>query len=507
MTCGHGKDAGGKHLTRAPRLETSPSPNKSPINRPPCLTGINSASRQHPRMTAAPDLERAYRDKTAVIGIVGMGYVGIPLALASWTAGFRVVGFDVDADKVAALNAGKSYIKHIPGDDVAAAVKAGKLRATTSFGEAKDVDAILICVPTPLTAHREPDLSYVVKTTEALAPHLRKGHLIVLESTTWPGTTAEIMKPILERGGLKSGKDFFLAFSPEREDPGNPTFSARVIPKVVGGDDPTALALASALYGAIVPKVIPVSSTQTAEAVKLTENIFRAVNIALVNELKVVYDAMGIDVWEVIDAAKTKPFGFMPFYPGPGLGGHCIPIDPFYLSWKAKQTGFDPRFIELAGQVNGGMPHFVVDKITDALNRHEKSVNGSSVLILGIAYKRDIDDMRESPSLDVMALLHQKGARVRYADPYVPTLAARAWHGGFDMQTEPLTAAAIADADCVAILTEHRTVDYDMVLRSARLIVDTRNAIAGKHPHVFKLGAPAPVMTIDTPAPREKVLA
>jgi len=480
MTCGHGKDAGGKHLTRAPRLETSPSPNKSPINRPPCLTGINSASRQHPRMTAAPDLERAYRDKTAVIGIVGMGYVGIPLALASWTAGFRVVGFDVDADKVAALNAGKSYIKHIPGDDVAAAVKAGKLRATTSFGEAKDVDAILICVPTPLTAHREPDLSYVVKTTEALAPHLRKGHLIVLESTTWPGTTAEIMKPILERGGLKSGKDFFLAFSPEREDPGNPTFSARVIPKVVGGDDPTALALASALYGAIVPKVIPVSSTQTAEAVKLTENIFRAVNIALVNELKVVYDAMGIDVWEVIDAAKTKPFGFMPFYPGPGLGGHCIPIDPFYLTWKAREFDISTRFIELAGEINTSMPKHVVDRLARELDtRAGRGLSGAKVLILGVAYKKNVEDIRESPAFKLIELIEKRGAKTDFHDPHVPQIPRTREHPEMaGRKCVALSDAAIKSYDAVLIVTDHDGVDYPAIAKAAKLVIDTRNACA-----------------------------
>jgi UDP-N-acetyl-D-glucosamine dehydrogenase len=318
--------------------------------------------------------------------------------------------------------------------------------------------------------------------------------LIVLESTTYPGTTDEVVQPMLEETGLKAGVDFFLAFSPERVDPGNPTFNTHNVPKVVGGVGLESTQLASLLYGAAIETIVPVSSPQAAEMVKLLENTFRMVNIGLVNEIALMCDRLGLDVWEVVKAAATKPFGFMPFYPGPGLGGHCIPIDPFYLSWKAKQTGFDPRFIELAGQINGSMPQFVVDKVADALNRHHKAINGSTVLILGIAYKRDIDDMRESPALDVMALLHQKGATVHYADPYVPTLAARAWQGGFDMATEPLTSAAIAEADCVAILTEHRTVDYDMVLNSARLIVDTRNAIAGSHEHVFKIGAPAPAM-------------
>jgi UDP-N-acetyl-D-glucosamine dehydrogenase len=331
-----------------------------------------------------------------------------------------------------------------------------------------------------------------VSAVEQVAAHLRPGMLIVLESTTYPGTTEELVKPMLEAGGLRAGIDFFLAFSPERVDPGNPTFNTHNVPKVVGGLGPESTELASLLYGAAIQTIVPVSSPQAAEMVKLLENTFRMVNIGLVNEIALMCDRMGLDVWEVVKAAATKPFGFMPFYPGPGLGGHCIPIDPFYLSWKAKQSGFDPRFIELAGQINGSMPHFVVDKIAEALNRQRKSVNGSTVLILGLAYKRDIDDIRESPSLDVMTLLHQRGAEVQYADPYVPELAAKAWHGGFALRTQPLTADAIADADCVAILTEHRAVDYDMVRDAAALIVDTRNAIAGIHPHVFKIGAPAP---------------
>ena len=312
------------------------------------------------------------------------------------------------------------------------------MRPTTSPVVA-ELDTINICVPTPLRKTKDPDMSYIVSAVERIAAHLHPGMLIILESTTYPGTTEELVQPMLEAGGLKAGVDFFLAFSPERVDPGNPTFNTHNVPKVVGGVGPESTELASMLYGAAIETIVPVSSPQAAEMVKLLENTFRMVNIGLVNEIALMCDRLGIDVWEVVKAAATKPFGFMPFYPGPGLGGHCIPIDPFYLSWKAKQTGFDPRFIELAGQINGGMPHFVVDKITDALNRHEKSVNGSTILVLGLAYKRDIDDMRESPSLDVMALLHQRGAKVRYADPYVPTLAARAWHGGFDMQTEPLT--------------------------------------------------------------------
>ena len=445
--------------------------------------------------------------RTARVGVVGLGYVGLPLAVEFARAGFDTTGIDLDKRKVDAVSQGTSYIPDVATEEVARLVNDSKLRATDDFACVAELDTINICVPTPLRKTKDPDMSYIVSAVERIAAHLHPGMLIILESTTYPGTTEELVQPMLEAGGLKAGVDFFLAFSPERVDPGNPTWNTHNVPKVVGGVGPESTELASMLYGAAIETIVPVSSPQAAEMVKLLENTFRMVNIALVNEIALMCDRLGLDVWEVVKAAATKPFGFMPFYPGPGLGGHCIPIDPFYLSWKAKQTGFDPRFIELAGQVNGGMPHFVVDKITDALNRHEKSVNGSTVLILGLAYKRDIDDMRESPSLDVMALLHQKGAKVRYADPYVPTLAARAWHGGFDMQTEPLTAAAIADADCVAILTEHRTVDYDMVLRSARLVVDTRNAIAGKHPHVFKLGAPAPAMTLETADVREKVVA
>jgi len=452
-------------------------------------------------------LREKLSSRTARVGVVGLGYVGLPLAVEFARAGFDTTGIDLDRRKVDAVSQGTSYIPDVPTTEVARLVADDMLRATTDFSCVAELDTINICVPTPLRKTKDPDMSYIVSAVDEIAKHLHPGMLVILESTTYPGTTEELVQPMLEAGGLKAGVDFFLAFSPERVDPGNPTFNTHNVPKVVGGVGPASTELASMLYGAAIETIVPVSSPQAAEMVKLLENTFRMVNIGLVNEIALMCDRLGLDVWEVVKAAATKPFGFMPFYPGPGLGGHCIPIDPFYLSWKAKQNGFDPRFIELAGQVNGGMPHFVVDKITDALNRHAKSVNGSTVLVLGIAYKRDIDDMRESPSLDVMALLHKKGAKVRYADPYVPTLAARAWHGGFDMQTEPLTPAAIADADCVAILTEHRTVDYDMVLNSAKLIVDTRNAIAGRHPHVFKLGAPAPVMQLETPAPRENVLA
>jgi len=445
---------------------------------------VNRSASLHDRLT----------DRTARVGVIGLGYVGLPLAVEFARAGFTTTGIDLDQRKIDAVNQGTSYIPDVETAEVACLVSGKMLSATGDFTAIAGLDTINICVPTPLRKTKDPDMSYIVSAVEQIARHLNPGMLVILESTTYPGTTEELVRPMLEAGGLKAGVDFFLAFSPERVDPGNPTFNTHNVPKVVGGVGLESTQLASLLYGAAIETIVPVSSPQAAEMVKLLENTFRMVNIGLVNEIALMCHKMDINVWEVIDAAKTKPFGFMPFYPGPGWGGHCVPIDPFYLSWKAKQTGFDPRFIELAGQINGSMPQFVVDKVADALNRHHKAINGSTVLILGIAYKRDIDDMRESPALDVMALLHQKGAIVQYADPYVPTLAARAWHGGFDMATEPLTSAAIAEADCVAILTEHRTVDYDMVLNSARLIVDTRNAIAGSHEHVFKIGAPAPAM-------------
>jgi UDP-N-acetyl-D-glucosamine dehydrogenase len=446
------------------------------------------------------DSFNALRDRlssrTARVGVVGLGYVGLPLAVEFARAGFHATGIDLDARKVDAINQGTSYIPDVPTAEVTRLLAEGRLEATTDFSACATLDTINICVPTPLRKTKDPDMSYIVSAVEQIARHLRRGMLIVLESTTYPGTTEELVKPMLEAGGLIAGVDFFLAFSPERVDPGNPTFNTHNVPKVVGGLGAESTELAAALYGAAIETIVPVSSPQAAEMVKLLENTFRMVNIGLVNEIALMCDRLGLDVWEVVTAAATKPFGFMPFYPGPGLGGHCIPIDPFYLSWKAKQTGFDPRFIELAGQINGAMPHFVVDKIADALNRHRKPINGSTVLVLGLAYKRDIDDIRESPSLDVMTLLHERGARVRYADPYVPVLAARQWHGGFEVRSEPLTPQAISDADCVAILTEHRNVDYEMVRDAAQLIVDTRNAIPGVHTHVLKLGAPAPIVDL-----------
>jgi UDP-N-acetyl-D-glucosamine dehydrogenase len=345
-------------------------------------------------------------------------------------------------------------------------------------------------VPTPLRKTKDPDMSYIVSAVEGIAKHLHPGMLIVLESTTYPGTTDEVVQPMLEATGLKAGEDFFLAFSPERVDPGNPTFQTHNVPKVVGGCTPACSQLAAELYGTAIDTIVPVSSTRVAEMVKLLENTFRAVNIGLVNELALMCDRMNINVWEVVDAAKTKPFGFMAFYPGPGLGGHCIPIDPFYLSWKAKQTGFDPRFIELAGYINGGMPHYVVDKVSEALNTRRKAVNGSNILVAGVAYKRDIDDMRESPAMDVMGLLLARGANVSYADPWVPQVHAREWSGGYDLKAVDMTRGHIAKYDCVVIVTDHKAFDYTALVEEADLIVDTRNAIKEPHPNVFKLGAP-----------------
>jgi UDP-N-acetyl-D-glucosamine dehydrogenase len=423
-------------------------------------------------------LERLFESKQAVIGIVGLGYVGLPLALAAQVAGFRVVGFDIDPAKVASINAGRSYLRHIAQREIAAAVAVGSLRATTAFAEMREVDAIIICVPTPLTAHREPDLTYVENTAAAVAPHLRPGHLIVLESTTWPGTTAEVVKPMLEASGLKSGRDFYLAFSPEREDPGNPVHATRSIPKVVGGDDAAATRLAQALYGAVVTQTIPVSSTKVAEAVKLTENIFRAVNIALVNELKIVYDAMGIDVWEVIEAAKSKPFGYMPFYPGPGLGGHCIPIDPFYLTWKAREFDISTRFIELAGEINTAMPAHVVNRTARALDeRFGRGLRDAKILIVGVAYKKNVEDIRESASFKLIELLEGRGAAVEFYDPYVERIPQTREHPHLAGRASITWAAdGIGGYDAVLIATDHDNVDYRALAEWAKLIIDCRNA-------------------------------
>jgi UDP-N-acetyl-D-glucosamine dehydrogenase len=429
--------------------------------------------------------------RTARAGVVGLGYVGLPLAVEFARAGLTTVGIDVDQRKVDEINAGHSYIPDVATADVARFRQSGHLSATTDFSIVRELDTVNICVPTPLRKTKDPDMSYVVAAAERIAEHLHPGLLIVLESTTYPGTTAELLQPMFEANGLKAGRDFFLAFSPERVDPANERFNTRNTPKVVGGTTPGCSAVASALYGTAVETIVPVSSTQVAEMVKLLENTFRAVNIGLVNEIALMCDRMGIDVWEVVDAARTKPFGFMPFYPGPGLGGHCIPIDPFYLSWKAKQAGFEARFIELAGHVNGSMPHYVADKVGEALNTQRKAVNGSSILVLGVAYKKDIDDIRESPALDVMHVLHQRGARISYADPYVPALRARDWPGGYPLTSVDVTRESLATFDCVVILTNHRTFDWATVADAARLIVDTRNAIGSSAgPHVFRLGAP-----------------
>lgn len=452
---------------------------------------------------AAETLRQRLADRTATVGVVGLGYVGLPLAVELAHAGFTTVGIDLDRRKVDAITRGESYIQDVPTARVAELVAAGRLRATSDFGVVATLDTVNICVPTPLRKTKDPDLSFVVAALQSVQEHLHPGLLVVLESTTYPGTTDEVVQPMLEKTGLVAGRDFFLAFSPERVDPGNEKWTTKNVPKVVGGLTPACTMLATALYSASIDTVIPVTSPKVAEMVKLLENTFRAVNIGLINELALMCDRLGISVWEVVEAAATKPFGFMPFFPGPGLGGHCIPIDPFYLSWKAKQVGFEARFIELAGHVNGAMPHHVVDKVTDALNAARKSVHGSRVLVLGVAYKRDIDDLRESPALDVMALLHLKGAELSYHDPYIPSLAADAWPGGIALTSIALTPATLAAADCVVVVTDHHALDLDLVGRHARLVVDSRNAIRPALDHVFRLGDGRPKPALDhEPQPR-----
>lgn len=473
-------------VRRASSQKEAPRPARSrraaPTPRPPNKTRRPPPTAKPPaaRDTSPQSLLERIAAKDIVVGIIGMGYVGLPLAVAFGGAGIKVLGFDLDPAKAKKLNAGQSYIKHITSERVAALRKQKLIEATADMKRLGEPDALLICVPTPLTKHHEPDLSYVVATTETIAKHLRPGQIVILESTTYPGTTKEVMQPILERGGLKAGEDFFLAYSPEREDPGNLDFSTAKIPKVIGADDAHSRAIADALYNTFVPKTVPVSSAATAEAVKLTENIFRAVNIALVNELKVVYAAMGIDVWEVIDAAKTKPFGFMPFYPGPGLGGHCIPIDPFYLTWKAREYGQHTRFIELAGQINEAMPEHVVRVLAEALDtRQGIGLNGTSILVLGIAYKKNVDDIRESPALRLMELLEARGAHVDFHDPLVarigstrehPTLTAR--------ESQPWNLTSFARYNAILLATDHDQIDYGALALVAKLIVDTRNAFA-----------------------------
>ena len=419
-------------------------------------------------------------NKTAVVGIIGLGYVGLPLALEFAKKGFRVVGFDLDERKSKFISEGKSYIKHIASERINEVVASGKFSATTDFSQLPSVDAIIICVPTPLDEHREPDMSFIVSSAKTVAQYFRKEQLVVLESSTYPGTTEEILLPLLENSQsnkekLKVGEDFYLAFSPEREDPNNPNFSTATIPKVIGGMTPNCLKVTQALYNQVIVKTVAVSSPKTAEATKLLENIYRSINIALVNELKLVFDRMGIDVWEVIEAAKTKPFGFQAFYPGPGLGGHCIPIDPFYLTWKAREYDINTKFIELAGEINMFMPYYVVEKTANALNKQKKSLNGSKVLILGASYKKDIDDMRESPSLKLIEILRERGCVVDYNDPYVPKLPKTRKYD-YDMESVPLTKENIQKYDVLLLSTDHTNYDYQLIADNAQLIVDTRNA-------------------------------
>ncbi|MDT3737610.1 MAG: nucleotide sugar dehydrogenase [Denitratisoma sp.] len=423
-------------------------------------------------------------NRSATIGIVGLGYVGLPLMLRYSEVGFRVLGIDIDGEKVSRLNKGESYIEHISGAAIAAARSKG-FEATTDFSRSAEADALIICVPTPLNRYREPDLSFVLDTMDSLTPHLRRGQIVSLESTTYPGTTDEELKPRIESRGFKVGEDVFLVFSPEREDPANPDFVTRTIPKVCGGTTPACQKAGMALYGVAVDRVVPVSSTRAAEMTKLLENIHRAVNIGLVNEMKIIADRMGIDIHEVIRAAATKPFGFVPYYPGPGLGGHCIPIDPFYLTWKAREYGLHTRFIELAGEINSTMPQWVVGKITEALNERARAIRGSRVLVLGIAYKKNVDDMRESPSVELMELLVKKGAVVEYSDPHVPVFPKMRQHH-FDLKSVPLTPESIAGYDFVVLATNHDAFDYELIARHAKLIVDTRGVYLQPAANVVK---------------------
>ena len=432
------------------------------------------------------------KSRKAKTGVIGLGYVGLPLAVEFGRAGYEAIGFDLDARKVNAINEGRSYIDDVPTAHVAELKAANRLRATTNFDALAEVDTINICVPTPLRKTKDPDMSYIVTAAEEIAKRLRPGQLVILESTTYPGTTDELVLPMLEKGGLKGGKDFFLAFSPERVDPSNPSFNTHNIPKVIGGLTEDCTALATALYDGAIKTIVPVSSPRVAEMVKLLENTFRAVNIGMVNELALMCDRMGIDVWEVVKAASTKPFGFMPFYPGPGLGGHCIPVDPFYLSWKARESGFEARFIELAGAVNGNMPHYVVSLMSEALNSVRKPLNGSKVLVAGIAYKKDVDDIRESPALDLLHLLRERGADLSYTDPFVPKLAAKEWPNGIDLVNTDVAKTASEEFDCVVVVTDHTQFDYTELQRVAKTVVDTRNAIKTRSPKVVRLGAGRP---------------
>jgi len=427
-------------------------------------------------MTTAEKLRELVDNRKAVVGVVGLGYVGLPLVREFCASGFKVIGFDVDPRKVAMLERGKTYIKHLPAAHFKSLIQKRRFTPTSDMKQLAKPDAILICVPTPLDKNHEPDVSFVVRTTEAIAPRLRKGQLVVLESTTYPGTTREIMQPTLDATGLRIERDYFLAYSPEREDPGRVDMTTRDIPKVVGGIGPHSVRIATALYAGVVSKAVPVSSCEVAEACKIVENVYRCVNIALVNELKMLFERMDIDVWEVIKAASTKPFGFHPFYPGPGLGGHCIPIDPLYLAWRAREFGKPTRFIELAWEINTQMPEHVVNRVTQALSDHGKPMKAAKILVLGLAYKKDVDDLRESPAVTLIELLQERGAKVSYHDPFIPSGKPMREHNITTMRSVPLTPALLKKCDCVLIATDHSDVDYDMVCKHAPLVVDTRNA-------------------------------
>lgn len=436
--------------------------------------------------TKASDLEKKIKSREVRVGIIGMGYVGLPLVKTFLVQGFEVMGFDIDEKKVNLLNQGKSYIKHVSAEELKSFIKKRKFQATSNFTALAETDVIIICVPTPLDSYKNPDLSFVLKTTKTISKALRKGQLVVLESTTYPGTTEEEVLPLLEGGGLKVGEDFFLAYSPERENPGDEVYTTEKIPKVVGGVTPNCSRVAKTLYDQIVRRTVPVSSTKVAEATKIMENVFRSVNIAMVNEMKMIFDRMGIDVWEVIQAASTKPFGFMPFFPGPGYGGHCIPVDPFYLAWKAKEVDYPTKFIELAGEINTLMPYYVVTKTVEALNENGKSIKGAKILILGLAYKENIDDQRESPSLKIISLFKKRGASVSYNDPYVPQAGGYRDYPGLVLESVDLTEKKLKECDAVVIVTAHSAYDFEWIAKNASLIVDTRNAIKKKKKNVVK---------------------
>jgi UDP-N-acetyl-D-glucosamine dehydrogenase len=434
----------------------------------------------------ALDLERKIKTRKARIGIIGMGYVGLPLVKLFLSKGFEVLGFDVDEKKIKMLNQGKSYIKHVTAEELKGFIRDKKFQATADFQSLSGVDVVIICVPTPLDSHKNPDLSFVLKTTETISQYLKKGQLVILESTTYPGTTEEKVLPILDACGFKVGEDFFLAYSPERENPGDKVFTTDKIPKIVGGVTPRCRNLAKVLYDQVVSNTVPVSSPRVAEATKILENVFRSVNIAMVNEMKMIFDRMGINIWEVIQAASTKPFGYMPFYPGPGLGGHCIPVDPFYLTWKAKEVDYPTKFIELAGEINTFMPYYVVSRTIEALNRNGKSIKGARIMVLGLAYKEDVDDQRESPSLKIISLFKEYGARVSYNDPYVPYASGYRDYPGLALKSTALTAQGLKKSDAVVIVTAHSAYDFDWIVKNAALVVDTRNAVKKKLKNVFK---------------------